>query len=313
MVGSRGGLAAGVAGRLRAAHVKVDVRVFPDGEGKITLDSRPEDGVPAAVVHSISPPADSNLVRALSMIREARKFTGDVTVVVPYMGYARQDQAFLDGEVVTMDVVAGLLESAGAARVVVIDIHSEKALAHFSVPAANVSAVPELADHFAGLDLPGPLVVSPDAGGIKRAREFAGRLGAECAVLEKERNRHTGEVRIVGADLGETAGRDIVLVDDMISTGGSIVKAAEFLRERGCGRIFAACTHALLVGGAGAKISESGVAKIVGTNTIDGWASHGGGTEVVDVAGIIATALEARGQGGAAAEPSADSEGRRQT
>lgn len=297
VVGGRGGLAAGVAGRLRAAHVKADVRVFPDGEGKITLDSRPEKGVPAAVVHSVSPPVDSNLVRALSMIREARRFTDDVTAVVPYMGYARQDQVFLDGEVVTMEVVASLLESAGATRVVVVDIHSEKALSHFSVPAANISAVPELADHFAGMDLPEPLVVSPDAGGLERAREFARRLGAGCAVLEKERNRHTGEVRIVGSDLGETAGRDIVLVDDMISTGGSIVKAAEFLGKRGCGRIFAACTHALLVGGAGAMIGEAGVASIVGTNTIDGWGSHDGRTEVVDVAGIMAAALEAQGEG----------------
>ena len=267
--------------------------MFPDGEGKITLDSKPERGVRAAVVHSISPPVDSNLLRALSMIREVRGFTDDVTAVVPYMGYARQDQVFLDGEVVTMGVVASLLESAGASRIVVIDIHSEKALAHFSVPATNISAVPELADHFAGMDLPDPLVVSPDAGGVNRAREFARRVGAGCAVLKKERNRHTGEVRIVDADLGETTGRDIVLVDDMISTGGSIVKAAEFLRDRGCGRIFAACTHALLVGGAGAMISEAGVSRIVGTNTIDGWGAHDGGTEAVDVAGIITASLEA--------------------
>lgn len=293
VVGGRGGLAAGVAGRLRASHVKADVRVFPDGEGKITLDSRLEKGMPAAVVHSVSPPVDSNLVRALSMIREARRFTDDVTAVVPYMGYARQDQVFLDGEVVTMGVVASLLESAGATRVVVVDIHSEKALSHFSVPAVNISAVPELADHFAGMDLPEPLVVSPDAGGLKRAREFASRLGAGCAVLEKERNRHTGEVRIVGSDLGETAGRDIVLVDDMISTGGSIVKAAEFLGKRGCGRIFAACTHALLVGGAGAMIGEAGVASIVGTNTIDGWSGSGG--RVVDVAGTVAEAVSDHG------------------
>ena len=289
VVGGRGGLAAGVAGRLRAPHVKADARVFPDGEGKITLDSKPERGVPAAVVHSISPPVDSNLLRALSMIHEARRFTDDVTAVVPYMGYARQDQVFLDGEVVTMGVVASLLESAGASRVVVIDIHSEKALSHFSVPATNISAVPELADHFAGMDLPDPLVVSPDAGGVNRAREFARRIGAGCAVLKKERNRHTGEVRIVDADLGETTGRDIVLVDDMISTGGSIVKAAEFLGERGCGRIFAACTHALLVGGAGAMIGEAGVARIVGTNTIDGWS--GSSEAVVDVAGTIAESV----------------------
>lgn len=295
MIGGRNGLAAGIASRLGAAHVKADVRVFPDGEGKITLDSRPEKGRPAAVVHSASPPVDSNLVRALSMIREARRFADDVTAVIPYMGYARQDQSFLDGEVVTMEVVAGLLESAGATRIVVVDIHSERALSHFSVPAANVSAVPELAAHFAGRDLSDPLVVSPDVGGVERARRFAELLGAGCATLEKERDRHTGEVRIVGADLGETAGRDVVLVDDMISTGGSIVKAAGFLKERGCGRIFAACTHALLVGGAGAKINGAGVAGVVGTNTIDGWAAGGGGAEVVDVAGIMAAALESRG------------------
>lgn len=293
MIGGRNGLAAGVAGRLGAAHVKADVRVFPDGEGKITLDSRPEKGRPAAVVHSASPPVDSNLVRALSMIREARRFADDVTAVIPYMGYARQDQSFLDGEVVTMEVVAGLLESAGATRVVVVDIHSERALSHFSVPASNVSAVPELAAHFAGRGLSDPLVVSPDVGGIERTRRFAELLGAGCATLEKERDRHTGEVRIVGADLGEAAGRDIVLVDDMISTGGSIVKAAGFLKERGCGRIFAACTHAILVGEAEDRIRAAGVSEIVGTNTIDGWS--GGGNAAVDVAGTLAKAVTSHG------------------
>ena len=300
VIGGRDGLSAGVAGMLRAAHVKVDVRVFPDGEGKVTLDGRPEAGARAAVVHSMSPPVDSNLVRALSMIREARRFTDDVTAAIPYMGYARQDQAFLDGEVVTMEVVAGLLESAGASRVVVIDIHSEKALSHFSVPASNVSAVPELAAHFAGRDLADPLVVSPDAGGIDRARRFAERLGAGYAVLEKERDRHTGEVRIVGADLGGSEGRDVVLVDDMISTGGSIVKAAEFLRRRGCGRIFAACTHAILVGSAEERIRGAGVSEIVGTNTIDGWS--GGRGAVVNVACTLAGAVAGHGRSSAAPE-----------
>ena len=300
VIGSRDGLAAGVASMLRAAHVKVDIKVFPDGEGKITLSARPEAGAPAAVVHSVSPPVDSNLVRTLSMIREARRFTDDVTAAIPYMGYARQDQVFLDGEVVTMEVVAGLLESAGASRVVVVDIHSEIALSHFSVPAANVSAMPELAAHFAGRGLADPLVVSPDAGGIDRARRFAGRLGAGYAVLEKERDRRTGEVRIADADLAGAAGRDIVLVDDVISTGGSIVKAAEFLRERGCGRIFAACTHAILVGSAEEKIRGAGVSEIVGTNTIGEWSGRGGA--VVDVASTLAKAVAGHNQSGAAPE-----------
>ena len=300
MIGSRSGLAAGVAGRLGAAHVKADVRTFPDGEGKITLDSEPERGMPVAVVHSTSPPVDSNLVRLLSMIREARRFTDDVTAAVPYMGYARQDRRFLGGEVVTMEVVAGLIEAAGASRVVVVDIHSREALSHFSVSAVNVSAVPELAAHFGGRDLSDPLVVSPDAGGAGGARRFAGLLGAECAALEKERDRYTGEVRIAGAGMGAVGGRDIVLVDDMISTGGSIAKAAGFLRERGCGRVFAVCTHALLVGRAAEKMRAAGVSEIVGTNTVGGQEESAGRGASVDVAGVVAEPI-AKGGGPIAA------------
>lgn len=286
VIGGRAGIAAGVADILGAAHVGADVRVFPDGEGKITLDAEPEKGVPIAVVHSTSPPVDSNLVRLLSMIREARRFADDVTAAVPYMGYARQDRRFLDGEVVTMGVVAGLIEAAGATRIVTVDIHSEEALSHFAVPAANVSAVPALAAHFGRMSLSDPLVVSPDAGGVDRARRFADRLGAECGALEKERDRSTGEVRIAGASVDVVAGRDVVLVDDMVSTGGSVAKAAGFLRERGCGRVLSACTHALLVGGAPERMRAAGVSEIVGTNTVDG-RPHGGAA-VVDAAGVVA-------------------------
>ena len=292
VVGGRGGLAAAVAAALGSAHVKADVRTFPDGESKITLDAEPETGAPVAVVHSTSPPVDSNLVQALSMIREARRFTGEVTAAIPYMGYARQDKKFLGGEVVTMEVVAGLFEAAGATKVVVVDIHSREALSHFSVPAVNVSAVPELAAHFVGQGLADPLVVSPDLGGAHRAREFAKRIGAaECVVLEKKRDRHTGEVRIVGAGPGEAGGRDIVLVDDMISTGGSMVEAAGFLRERGCGRVFAVCTHALLMGGAAERMRRAGVSEIVGTNTVSG--RPNGGCTIVNVAGSVAGSVAA--------------------
>lgn len=289
VIGRRQGLAAGVASSLGAAHVGADVRVFPDGEGKITLDSEPERGVPIAVVHSTSPPVDSNLVLLLSMIREARRFADDVTAAVPYMGYARQDRRFLDGEVVTMGAVAGIIEAAGATRIVTVDIHSEEALSHFSAPAANVSAVPELAAHFGRLRLSDPLVVSPDAGGAGRARRFADQIGADCGLLEKERDRSTGEVRIAGASTGATAGRDVVLVDDMISTGGSMAEAARFLKERGCGRVLAACTHALLVGGAPERMRAAGVSEIVGTNTVDGGPPEG--VAAVDAAGVVAAPM----------------------
>ena len=295
VIGCQTSLAAGIADSLGATSVKASIKVFPDGEGKITLDSEPRRGAAAVVVHSTAPPVDSNLVLLLSMIREARRFVDKVTAVVPYMGYARQDRKFLDGEVVTMGVVADLIEAAGASQIVVVDIHSEAALSYFSIPAINVSAVTELAAHFDKQHLSNPLVISPDMGGTDRARKFAELVSAECVVLEKERDRSTGDVSITGADLGTLTGRDIVLVDDMISTGGSVVKATEFLRGCGCKRVFAACTHPLLVDGAAEKMHAAGITKIVGTNTIDGGAHAGQSDVVVDVAGAVAGAVADRG------------------
>lgn len=277
-------LARRIAKKLKAGFVSTDLKVFPDGESKMTLSKRPR-GDMVVVVNSTYPPVDSNLVQTLVLVSKARQFSGQVVVVVPYMGYARQDREFLAGEIVTLSVVADLLKAAGASRVVVVDIHSKVGMKQFKIPIKNVSAVEDLANYFKKMRLKDPLVVSPDLGGEGRAEEFAKAYGTDHIALKKQRDRRTGRVQIMTQNLDVVRGRDLVLVDDMISTGGSIVKATEFLKKQKCRRVFVACTHALLIDGAERKIRKAGVSQIISANTIPG------NTAVVDISSRVARAV----------------------
>jgi ribose-phosphate pyrophosphokinase len=278
------GLAKKLAEKLKASYISSELRIFPDGEGKITVSAKPRKGK-IVVVSSTHPPVDSNLMRTLSLVSKARQFSKQVVCVIPYMGYARQDREFLPGEVVTLSVIAKLLQAAGASKIIVVDIHSKLGLKHFRIPITNVSAVSELARYFKRMHLREPLVVSPDAGGATRAKEFAGFYGTRFIALQKQRDRKTGKVEIKTTNLSQVKGRDLILVDDMISTGGSIIKATEFLKKQKCRRVFVVCTHALLIDNAEEKIREAGVSKIISANTIPGR------TSVVDVSGVIAKAI----------------------
>ena len=277
-------LAKRLAKKLNANFIKSELRVFPDGESKITLSSKPKKGK-IVVVQSTFPPVDTNLLHALSLVSKARQYSSNVIAIIPYMGYARQDREFLSGEVVTMQVIADLFKAVGASKMVVVDIHSMIGLKQFKIPTKNVSAVPELVKYFKKLMLKDPLVVSPDLGGKERAKEFAKHFSADCIALKKQRDRKTGKVKIFSSDFEDVVGRDLILVDDMISTGGSIIKATEFLKKQKCKRVYVACTHALLINNADKKIKKAGVTRIVSANTIPGK------TSVVDVSSVIAKAI----------------------
>jgi len=276
-------LAKRIAFKLKSRFVGCELRVFPDGESKITLKDKPKGKT--IVVQSIYPPVDSNLIRSLAIISQARSCSSQVYAVIPYMGYARQDKQFLPGEIITMELVAKMFKAVGATKIIVVDIHSITALEHLQIPAKNVSAVEELVKYFKKLSLNDPLVVSPDKGGIERARNFADLLGVDFVALEKHRDRKTGNVVIKSKGIDGIKSRDMIIVDDMISTGGSIAKAAEFLKKQKSGKISACCTHALLIGDAEKKILKAGVTKIISTNTIPNK------TSIVDVSSIIAKAL----------------------
>jgi len=278
------GLAKKLAKKIKAKYVKSELRVFPDGESKITIRSKPKKGK-IIVVQSTFPPVDSNFIHALALISKAKQYSPNVIAVIPYLGYARQDQEFLPGEVVTIKVIANLFKTVGASKIIVVDIHSKIALKQFKISAKNVSAVPALVQYFKKLRLKHPLVVSPDLGGAARAKEFAKYFGTKYISLKKQRDRKTGGVLIKSSNLKIVKGRDLVLVDDMISTGGSIIKSTEFLKKQNCKRVFVACTHALLMNNAEKKIRKAGVSQIISTNTIPGK------TAKVDVSSSIAKVI----------------------
>lgn len=260
-------LAARIAARLDAQLVVSELKVFPDGESKVRIGKTANSCV---IVQSTYPPTDTHLMQALMLARKcADDGARDVCMVIPYLAYARQDRPFLEGESVTISLLARLLEAAGAKHLITIDIHSPLAMSYFtSIGIQNVSSIPLLAEYAASMNLEKPLAVSPDAGGAQRAKAFADRLGWDAIALEKTRNRTTGEVT-VRTELGaNVSGRDAVLVDDMISSGVSIVRAAEVLWKNGAKKVVAMCAHALMLGDAAQKISAAGINDLIATNSI---------------------------------------------
>jgi ribose-phosphate pyrophosphokinase len=192
-----------------------------------------------------------------------------ICAVVPYMAYARQDKEFVEGEVVSMGLVARLLEAAGANKLMTVDVHSSFALSHFTIDAQNISSIPILAAYAAkNLNTNSPVVVSPDMGGLERAAEFARILDTDMISLRKFRDRNTGRLSIEEKLDLNLEGRDVILVDDMITSGGSIAKACQVLKKHKCGKVYAVCAHALLVENAVNRIKAAGVEDIIATNSI---------------------------------------------
>tara|TARA_B100000686_G_scaffold304461_1_gene342102 strand:- start:5239 stop:6114 length:876 start_codon:yes stop_codon:yes gene_type:complete len=277
-------LAKRIARRLKAPYIKTGKRIFPDGESKITISQIPKKNI-VVVVQSTYPPVDTNLLELLSIVSKVQKFSSKVYAVIPYMGYARQDREFLDGEIITIGVVGRLLKASGVKKILTVDIHSKLALKQLKISSENVSAVEGLVKHFQKMKLKNPLVVSPDLGGQERAKSFASLLKTDFVALKKHRNRKTGKVNILSGKV-DVKDRDLILVDDMISTGGSIIKATQFLKKQKCKRVFVACTHALLVNDAVKNIKNAGVSQIISTNTIPGNSAK------VDVSKVISDVLK---------------------
>ena len=278
-------LANNIAKRLGAQLTVASLRIFSDGESNIKLS---KVGKNCVIVQSTHPPTDTHLIQLLMI---AKKCTDDgaqhVCAVIPYLGYARQDRAFLEGEVVSIDLVAKLFETVGVEHIITVDIHSQLAMSYFA-SIQNVSSVPLLANYASKMKLRDPIAVSPDAGGTNRAKEFARLLDIDVIVLKKSRHRVTGEVTIDEKLHMDISKRDAIVIDDIISSGGSIIKAAEVLDKKGVGRIYAMCAHALLIRDAAQKIKSAGVQDIISTNSVPGEYSK------VELSPEIASALKSR-------------------
>lgn len=260
-------LASNIAKRLEAELAVASLRIFSDGESSIRLGKVNKNCI---IVQSTHPPTDRHLIQLLMMTKKCvDDGAQDICAVVPYLAYARQDRAFLEGEVVSIGLVAKLFETVGINHIITVDIHSQLAMSYFQ-SIENVSSVRLLADYARNMKLRDPIAVSPDAGGSKRAKEFARHLNIDSISLRKSRHRLTGEVTIdenVDVDVSK---RDAILIDDIISSGSSIVKAAQVLRTARAGKIYAMCAHALLIQDAAEKIKSAGVHDIISTNSVPG-------------------------------------------
>lgn len=261
-------LAFNIAKRLNIKFIKPELRIFADGESKIKLES--VENNQCIIIQSLYPPIDRHIIQLLMMIQKCRRDKALKTIVViPYMAYARQDKAFLEGEVISISILAEIIECFGVSRVITVDIHSQSSLSYFGNIIKNISAIPVLAEYaLQNIFLNNVLIISPDFGGLKRAQKFGEIIQREVTFLKKTRDRLTGMVSIEDVLDFKVKDKDVILVDDMISTGNSIIKACEVLRKNGAERIFVICSHALLLDKALDKIIQAGATEIISTNSI---------------------------------------------
>jgi len=258
-----------VAEKLGLSLLQAEFKIFPDGETRFSSEEKVA-GKSILLVQSTYPPVDAHLFQLMLASHQLSQEGAKVTAVVPYLAYARQDKVFLPGEGVTLGVVAHLMRSVGVRRLITVDIHSAEGLSLFSFPVYSVSAIPTLVEYTKNeLDLSNPVVISPDFGSSSRTEAFAQLYGARFLQLSKKRDRVTGDVKLKEVKL-EVEGKEVIIVDDIISTGGTMRAAAEVVQNQGAKAVLAVCVHGLFVGDALQRLHIVGVKTIVGTNTVPG-------------------------------------------
>ena len=273
------------------------VQRFQDGEAYVQI----QENVRGADVFVIQPtcrPVDQHLMELLLMIDALKRASARrITAVIPYYGYARQDRKDKPRVPISSKLVADLLTTAGADRALIVDLHAPQLQGFFNIPVDHLFASPVLVDHFKKLNLPNLTVVSPDAGGVERARFFAKKVDAALAIVDKRRvEANVAEVMNV---IGDVNGRTCLVIDDLIDTAGTLVKTASALLGNGARSVYACCSHPVLSGPAVENIMRSSLCEVVVTNTIPLSAEaraarteSGGKITVLSIAGLIGRAIQ---------------------
>ncbi|HEV8340911.1 MAG TPA: ribose-phosphate pyrophosphokinase [Candidatus Binatia bacterium] len=260
-------LAREICDYLEAPLGKATVETFSDGESKVEIKENVRGG-DVFVIQSTCAPGNDNLMELLVMLDAFKRASASrITAVIPYYGYARQDRKVVPRVPISAKLVADLITTAGASRILTMDLHSGQIQGFFNVPVDNLYATPVLLQHLQRqLNRNEVTIVSPDAGGVERARDFATRLDASLAIIDKRRvgPNVVAEMNIIGEVKGQTA----VLLDDMVDTAGTLTMAAEALKEEGAKRILGCCTHPVLSGPAIQKINDSPLEELIVTNTV---------------------------------------------
>ena len=246
---------------------KTHLSRFLDGEVWFQIEENVR-GKDVFVLQSTSTPVNEHLMELLIMIDAFRRASAArITAVIPYYGYARQDRKDRPRVPISAKLVANLISTAGCNRVLTMDLHASQIQGFFDVPVDHLFAAPVIIDHVAQMGLQDLCVVSPDAGGVERARAYAKRLGASLAIVDKR--RETANVAEVHNVIGDVSGKTVLIVDDLVDTAGTLCKVAEALGEAGAGKILASASHAVLSGNAVRNINASRISQLIVTDSIE--------------------------------------------
>ena len=265
---------------------------FSDGEFNFQIEENVR-GADVFIVQPTCPPTDAYLMELLVMLDAFRRSSAErLTAVVPYYGYGRSDKKDRPRVPIAAKLVANLLRTAGADRILTMDLHAAQIQGFFDIPVDHLYAAPAIIRHYQERPLPNLTVVAPDTGGAERARAYAKRLDAELALCDKRREKpNVAEVMNV---VGDVEGRSCLIVDDMCDTGGSLTKVSQALTEAGADRVHACFTHAVLSGRAAQHLANSGIEQIVVTNTIplNSKAAELKNIKVLSIAPLLAKAIK---------------------
>ncbi len=274
-----------IAVQLKARVVPVEFKRFPDGESYIRFDGRVEDE-DAVIVQTTSPPQNENMIQLFLMSDTAKDMGAkNITVVVPYFAYARQDSRFRPGEALSVKTIVSLLKTCGVNKVITVNSHNPSVLKTLPIPVEDLSAISLLAQHFMKQGFNNAFSLSLGKKGMDTAVEASKVLENKYDYIPTQRDRVTGNVTIEKKAL-PVKNKDVVIFDDIISSGGTMIKAVTWVKEQGAKRVYAACVHPLLIGDVKEKILKSGADGIVGTDTVPSSVS------VVSVAPLIVQALK---------------------
>jgi ribose-phosphate pyrophosphokinase len=277
---------------------EISIKRFADGEIQLQIIENVR-GVDAFAIQPTCTPVESHLFELLLMIDALKRASaGRITAVLPYYGYARQDRKDRPRVPISAKLVASLLERAGADRILTLDLHAAQIQGFFDIPVDHLFAAPVMIEHFRGIALPDLTVVSPDAGGVERARAFAKRVNAPLAIIDKRREQaNVAEIMNI---IGDVRGRNCIMVDDLIDTAGTLVKGADALLEAGAESVSACATHPVLSGQALGRIEESRLSSVVVTNSIPlkDEARKSDRIRVLSVAPLLARAIQSIHEGG---------------
>ncbi|MEA1936067.1 MAG: ribose-phosphate pyrophosphokinase [Thermodesulfobacteriota bacterium] len=245
---------------------KANVTTFSDGETRVEINENVR-GMDVFIVQSTCPPVNDNCMELLILIDAMKRASADrITAVIPYYGYARQDRKVLPRAPITAKLAADLITTAGAHRVLSMDLHAGQIQGFFNIPVDNLFATPVLLDYIKENYQDNMVIVSPDTGGVERARALGKRLGANLAIVDKRREG-PGESQVMNI-IGDVKGKKTVILDDMIDTAGTVVQAASALGDEGATEVSVCCTHPVLSGPAIDRINDSSIKEVIVTDTI---------------------------------------------